>query len=49
MKTFDKAKEKARPKMNSRGGDIQKEQLHEHVTLINLRAIESKPNGLQSQ
>ena len=49
MKTLAKEKEMARPKMKSRGGDMQTEQLHEHVTWINLRAIESKPNGLQSQ
>ena len=49
MKTLAKTKEMARPKLKSRGDELQMEQFHEHATWTNLGAIETKTNGLQSQ
>ena len=39
----------ARPKLKSRGDEMQIEQFHEHATLTPLDALETKSNGLKSQ
>ena len=49
MKTFAKTKEMARPKLKSRGGELQLEQMYDQATWTTLDTFEPKPTGLQSQ